>query len=217
MQQQPSAEQYDAWYRARRGAWIGETEFRLLKAMLAPRAGETLLDVGCGTGYFTRRFARDAGVAATGLDPNGEWLAYAREHAVAGGIYVPGVAEALPFPDRSFDLTLSVTALCFVPDEKKALAEMLRVTRRRFAIGLLNRNSALYGRKAGRGAYAGAHWHTAEEVHALFAGLPVWGLELKSAVFLPDGGSLARILEPLVPNRRLRGAMLAVAGIVNRG
>ena len=38
-------EDYDAWYRTPRGAWIGETEYRLLWNLLAPRPGERLLDV----------------------------------------------------------------------------------------------------------------------------------------------------------------------------
>ncbi len=56
---------YDAWYDTPRGRWIGEREFRLAQCLLAPQPGETLLDVGCGTGWFTRRFA------ATGLRPDG--------------------------------------------------------------------------------------------------------------------------------------------------
>lgn len=182
--------------------------------MLRPSAGESLLDIGCGTGYFTRRFANECGVAAMGLDPNAGWLDFARAHAAAGEGYLGGVAQALPFPDRSFDLTLSVTALCFVPDERRALAEMLRVTRRRFAIGLLNRKSLLYGEKAGRGAYQGAHWHTQAEIRALFEGLAVRGLQLRSAVFLPSGSMLARAAEPLLPPGWLRGAMIAIAGEV---
>jgi ubiquinone/menaquinone biosynthesis C-methylase UbiE len=153
---QSPAEQYDSWYRTPRGVWIGEIEFRLLRELLQPRAGESLLDLGCGTGYFTRRFAREAGVVATGLDPDEAWLDFARAHAAAGETYLGGVAQALPFADRSFDLALSVTALCFVPEERRALKEMLRVTRRRFAIGLLNRGSLLHGEKADRGAHRGA-------------------------------------------------------------
>jgi 2-polyprenyl-3-methyl-5-hydroxy-6-metoxy-1,4-benzoquinol methylase len=52
-----TAAEYDAWYRTPRGEWIGETEYRLLGKLLAARPHETLIDVGCGTGYFTRRFA----------------------------------------------------------------------------------------------------------------------------------------------------------------
>ena len=182
--------------------------------MLAPRPGETLLDIGCGTGYFTRRFARETGVRATGLDPNEEWLAYAIEHSAADESYLAGRAESLPFLDRRFDCTLSVTALCFVDGHRQAISELLRVTGRRFAIGLLNRNSALYSQKAGIGAYRGARWQTPEEIRALFGGLPVRGLELRSAVFLPNAGAFARFLEPLIPSGSLRGALLAVAGNV---
>ncbi|MDD5295751.1 MAG: hypothetical protein PHU46_02460 [Rhodocyclaceae bacterium] len=50
---------YDGWYGSPRGRWIGDTEYRLLRRMLEPRPGETILDAGCGTGYFARRFRAD--------------------------------------------------------------------------------------------------------------------------------------------------------------
>jgi hypothetical protein len=56
------AEACDSWYRTPRGKWIGGTEFRLLRALLRPERCESLLDVGCGTGHFTRRFALDLGL-----------------------------------------------------------------------------------------------------------------------------------------------------------
>jgi ubiquinone/menaquinone biosynthesis C-methylase UbiE len=132
-------EQYDAWYRTPRGAWIGDVEYRLLVDLLQPRPGETLLDVGCGTGWFTRRFAREAGMQATGLDPDDDWLAYAQAQARPGERFVQGRAERLSFPDRSVDCTTCITALCFVAGQEQALREMLRVTRRRIVLGLLNR------------------------------------------------------------------------------
>ena len=58
--------EYDAWYDSPRGRWIGETEFRLLQRLLALRPGETLLDVGCGSGWFTRRFAAAGDCGVTG-------------------------------------------------------------------------------------------------------------------------------------------------------
>ena len=158
---------YDAWYRTPRGSWVGETEYNLLRRMLAPQPGESMLDVGCGTGYFTRKFSAAGKLAVTGIDPDVASLVYAGSHSVSGERYVGGSALALPFADRQFDLSISVTALCFVRERQQALREILRVTRKRFVIGLLNRHSLLYlqkGRAGGKGAYRGAHWHTAAEM-----------------------------------------------------
>lgn len=202
---------YDAWYDTPRGRWIGETEFRLARHALATYPGETLLDVGCGTGWFTRRFAAE-GLAVTGLDPNQEWLAYARAHSGLSIRWAEGDAQHLPFADASFDHVVSIAALCFVADERQAVAEILRVAKRHFAIGWLNRSSLLYRQKAGSGAYRGAAWHTPDEVRDLFAGLPVANLKLTSAVFLPDGGPLAWVTERLTPNVLPWGALLIAAG-----
>jgi hypothetical protein len=144
-------------------------------------------------------------------------LQFARDHAASGETYVHADARRLPFGDRTFDLCVSVTALCFIREESQALAEMLRVTRRRFAIGLLNRWSLLYLRKGwrgGRGAYRGAHWHTPREARALFAGAAVGDLALATAVFLPGGTAVARLLETRLPDELPLGAFLVVAGRV---
>ena len=132
---------YAAWYRSARGSWIGDIEFRLLHRMLSPVPGDTLLDIGCGTGYFTRRFAQDAGLRVTGLDTNRRWLEYARAHSRANEVYVAANALDLPFPDASIDFVVSVTALCFIEDQRRALEEIIRVARKGFALGLLNRHS----------------------------------------------------------------------------
>ena len=191
-------EQYDAWYATPRGEWIGGVEYRLLDELLTPHCGETVLDVGCGTGHFTRRFSDSAAVSwIVGADID---FAAARFAAGRGkAAYLAADGRSLPFADRSFDLVISVTALCFMPDARRALMEMLRVARRRVALGLLNRHSLLWfakGRDGGRGAYRGAHWHTRREVERLFAGQPVRNLALRAAIMLPGGSRLARWTEP---------------------
>jgi len=205
---------YDAWYHTPRGRWVGETEYALAALLLAPKRGDSLLDVGCGTGWFTRRAAADD-LVATGLDTNSVWLDFARAHSSPALNWVEGDARDLPFADASFDHVLSIAALCFIEDAQQAVAEAVRVARRRFAIGWLNRASLLYwqkGRHGGSGAYRGAHWNTAREVRALFSGLPVQNLKLRSAIFLPSGTGGATWLERSLPNMLPWGGMLLVAG-----
>ena len=209
------AQAYEAWYESRRGRWISAVEYALLKSLLRPAAGASLLDIGCGTGHFTRLFARDVRGLMIGLDPNEQWLSYAKSRAESGERYVAGRAEALPFPDRRFDYTVSVTALCFVDDQERAIRELIRVTRRRFVLGLLNRHSLLYlqkGRKGGTGGYKGAYWHTAADVRSLFARLAVTRLQVRTGVVLPAGTAFARAAERCWPQRIPLGGFLAVMG-----
>ncbi len=205
---------YDAWYDTPRGRWVGDAEYAMAARLLAGQAGDSLLDVGCGTGWFTRRAAAD-GFDATGLDPNPDWMNFARAHSSPNLQWVEGDARALPFDDARFDHVLSIAALCFVADERQAVAECVRVARRRFAIGWLNRRSLLYrqkGQGGGSGAYRGARWHSANEVRALFDGLPVRKLRLHSAIFLPSGTRWARALEPCVPSVLPWGGLLLATG-----
>ncbi len=209
------AEEYEAWYATARGRWVAETEYASLKDRLAPRPGEILLDVGCGTGQFTRRFASEGALNVLGLDPNMAWLKFAATKRTDGERFIAGDAIALPFADHSVDITVSVTALCFIGDQRRAVSELVRVTRRRFAVGLLNRYSPLYlkkGRHGGMGAYRGAHWHTAAEAKALFAGQPVRNLHAQTALASTSGGRLAHALESLLPAAWPWGAFLIVSG-----
>ncbi|MEK7759371.1 MAG: class I SAM-dependent methyltransferase, partial [Pseudomonadota bacterium] len=115
--------EYDAWYRTPRGSWIGETEYRLLREALVLPPGASVLDVGCGTGYFTRRLASD-GFDVTGVDASAEMIDYARSHGTGSERYVIDDARHLPFPDRHFDSCVAITSLCFIREQEQALAEM---------------------------------------------------------------------------------------------
>ncbi|MHB1141967.1 MAG: class I SAM-dependent methyltransferase [Sulfuricaulis sp.] len=85
--------EYEAWYQTARGRWIASREFELMRRLMNPPAGATLLDVGCGTGHFSRRFAA-VGTRVTGLDPDAAMLDYARE--LGGGVnYLRGAATEL--------------------------------------------------------------------------------------------------------------------------
>jgi len=207
-------EEYDAWYRTPRGRWIGETEYRLLHEVLAPSPDASVLDVGCGTGYFTRCLASD-GLDVTGVDSSAESIRYARSQSISGERYMVGDARRLLFPDRHFDSCVAITSLCFIREQEQALAEIVRVTRRRIVLGLLNRHSLLYwqkGRHGGRGAYQGAHWHTAREARALLVRATLKNITVCSAIYLPSGGVAAKCIESAVPQSLPLGGFLLAMG-----
>jgi SAM-dependent methyltransferase len=117
--------------------------FRNLVDALAPQPGEAMLDVGCGAGSLDRQLAAMADNPITAIDPNSFLLREAAALAAAEGIggridFRPGNAEALPFPDASFDCVFSVTVLeeC---DADNAIAEMIRVVRPGGRIGVVVR------------------------------------------------------------------------------
>ena len=210
--------EYDAWYDTPRGSWIGEVEFSLLARLLQPDPADTLIDIGCGTGYFTRRFSIDAGLRVTGVDIDRDSLGYAKSRS-PGIAFVAADACRLPFAQDAFDLAAAVTSLCFVSDELRAVREMVRVTRRRFAVGLLNRHSLLHlrkGRGGGVGAYRGARWHTLPEIRSLFSALPVERLEIRTAVFFPGGTPAGRCAERMAGGGLPWGSFIAVTGSKRR-
>lgn len=207
---------YEAWYHTPRGSWIGERESSLLLDLMRPAHGQTLLDAGSGTGYFSRCFAA-AGLAVTGIDPDPAMASYARTQT--GTVdYIEGIAEQLPFEDDSFDYATAVTSLCFVKEPVTALAEMWRVSRHGVALGLLNRNSLLYVKKHDKGEYAGARWDTWPVVRQWIAQLAPQAVahRHKTAILLPNSGMLAHIVEYLLSGMLPWGGFLAVY-LVKRG
>ena len=110
---------------------IGLPAAKRLVEEAALRAGERVLDVACGTGAVARLASAAVGTdgAVAGLDINPGMLAVARSTTPSGmGIeWHEASADALPFPEASFDAVLCQMGLQFMPDMHAALGEMRRV------------------------------------------------------------------------------------------
>lgn len=108
-------------------ALFAEWPARVLDAV-GVRAGESVLDVACGTGVLTRAAATRVGQdgEVVGLDINANMLAMAKQRAPEIE-WRSGAAEQLPFAAASFDRVVSQFGLMFFADRVQALREMRRV------------------------------------------------------------------------------------------
>jgi SAM-dependent methyltransferase len=96
--------------------------------------GETVLDVGCGTGTLALLAKPRVGHTGQvcGIDPSASMIARAQRKAVQHGLAIDfqvGLIERIPFPDRSFNVVLSTFMMHVLPDDLKrqGLAEIARV------------------------------------------------------------------------------------------
>lgn len=104
--------------------------FARRRAALIPRAQGQVIEVGCGGGLNFGLYDPARAAKVTGIDPSAPLLAMAE--AEAGAARVPialseGRAEALSFPDASFDTAVLTFTLCSVADPQRSLAELRRV------------------------------------------------------------------------------------------
>ena len=100
------------------------------RAWVCQQATGKVLEVAIGTGLNLPFYPE--GVRLTGVDFSPAMLAQARERARQLGRtveLVEGDAQALDFPDSSFDTVVCTFSLCSVPDDRQAIAEMRRVLR----------------------------------------------------------------------------------------
>lgn len=88
---------------------------------------QTLLDVGCGTGWLLNRLARVHPAEYHGLDVSENMLAVAEEKHIPGAVFVQGVADQLPYADDFFDVVTCIQSFHHYPDPDRAMREVLRV------------------------------------------------------------------------------------------
>ncbi len=115
----------------------------LLRQRLGLRAGDAALEVGCGPGISLVEMAAvvGSGGRCVGLDASETMVAAARQRAGQAGIPATvevGDAQALPYPDGTFDVCSAERMLMHVSDPERVLAEMVRVARPGGRIGVFD-------------------------------------------------------------------------------
>lgn len=115
------------------GQMLLEDQERVLADFLGDVSNCRVLDMATGTGRAALALAK-RGAIVTGIDASREMLTVARTRAADAGLsieFAEGDAHALAFADREFDAVVCLRMLMHVPDWRKALSELCRVTRHR--------------------------------------------------------------------------------------
>ncbi len=130
-------DQFESFKAAQKQSWVHFTPYEthttpcaaVLVKRAGVRAGQSVLDVACGTGVVSVTAAR-LGARVTSLDLTPELLERAHENGRIAGVDInwnEGDVEKLPFADASFDVVLSQFGHIFAPQPEVAIGEMLRV------------------------------------------------------------------------------------------
>jgi len=142
----PNAQQIEYWNEVSGSRWVELSDS--IEGMIEPfgaallraadaRAGERVLDVGCGCGATSRALAARVGTSGhvTGIDISGPMLAEARRRRDAAGIdagaleFVHADAQSHELPERAFDLALSRFGVMFFAQPEAAFANLRRALR----------------------------------------------------------------------------------------
>ncbi len=138
-----------------------------LDELLGEAAPASLLDVGCGEGVVTERFAERLGEGrVVGVDPGGDQLrAEWERHERPNVEYLAASADALPFADGEFEAAGAIEVLEHVPEPSVALREMARVARGGHLLLSVPREPLWRALNLARGAYWGSLGNTPGHVN----------------------------------------------------
>lgn len=105
----------------------GKISCKDISDILKGRQFDSLLDVGCGTGFLIDMLAKDHKAEFVGLDLSPEMVKQANCKNIASAKFVEGRSDAIPFEDNSFDVVTCSQSFHHYPDTDKAMQEALRI------------------------------------------------------------------------------------------
>jgi arsenite methyltransferase len=126
-------EEFDRWAEEGKDRGMESRHWHTAKHALARmpiEEGDTVLDLGTGSGYAVRALRKRGAARGVGLDAAPEMAANARSYTDDGRVeFVVGDFERLPFPADAFDHAFSMEAIYYADDVRAALGEVRRVLR----------------------------------------------------------------------------------------
>lgn len=127
---------YEGWFETPMGRAVDIEETELILSMLPEGAGGMFLDVGCGTGHFSRVVASH-GYRVFGSDVSRAMLREAKKRG--DGRWIIADAHRLPHQDRSFFAVGAFTVLEFTGNPRAVVSEMIRTAKKMVVVSFLNK------------------------------------------------------------------------------
>lgn len=179
------AKDYDLFFGSRLGRQVFKYESKAILRSLCLRNGHTVLDVGCGTGIFTRIFSSKS-LSVAAIDESEKMLSQAKSKSELADVeFLNANAENLPFSDAYFDRVLCAFMLEFASNPKKVVTEMIRVLKPGgiMVITTLNSAGAWAKGRVGKGVFANAKFRSPSELLSL---IPLGGKATTCIHFAPQ-------------------------------
>jgi SAM-dependent methyltransferase len=161
---------YDSWHT--RGKWFDPNPTPtalwhvIARRHMPPVEGRRVLEIGCGPGSFANVLV-EMGADLIGADFSPAAVERARQRIGPNSRFEGVVADIqnMPFEDGSFDVTVSLMTLEHIPDPKRGLAELVRVTRPggRLVVGTPNHLSLVGLRRLAVTRLLGRTWHEMDQ------------------------------------------------------
>jgi len=170
------AKRYDQWYDTPHGAVYDRLEKKAIDKLLKDQTeGNKLLEVGCGTGHWSRFFSA-RGFEVTGIDISERMIQAARNKNIARSSFHMANGHNMGFADNSFDIAAAITTLEFAADPEAMIAEMARCVRKpggKLLFGVLNALSGYNQERQNRAGspYASATMFSPGQLRALLQSL----------------------------------------------
>jgi SAM-dependent methyltransferase len=199
----------DGWGNSSIRRFIDSRGEKLILELAFPRAGERLLDVGCGAGEHLL-FFRNQGCSVTGVDVSFARIEAAKNKMGHRADIQEGRAEDLPFSDNEFDVVTLISTLEYSADPERAISEAIRVSRDRVFVGAWNKYAIMNSHGGVKDVFLSA---TGESSAHLLGGLqlvrwirnllPSVPIEWGSVLFFPlEWYTFAANLELHIPMRK---------------
>jgi ubiquinone/menaquinone biosynthesis C-methylase UbiE len=179
------ATEYDRWYETAEGKLYDKLEKRaLLRLCGRMERGDTLLEVGMGTGWWSRFFS-ELGFEIIGIDISPKMVEIARSKRIPSATFELADAHKLPFADGCFSASTAITTIEFTREPKTVIREMIRCTQPggNLVLGVLNGSAQInqMRKKQADGPFSFARFFTVDELYELLA--PYGNTILRSCAF----------------------------------